>query len=174
MKKFSSPSFEISRLAAQFCSRITCQSLCNTPKCNYSTCTNNPASASLILPPKLWQHYGAHWRTGGVLSANHYSSTPEAKWAAVAQAPKRADSASLYRVVFRSCFFLFLAWRQHQMPGSFLSQLLPIFVRHYLYIWEGCFLFVSADVFYSKRQACRNSTQQHLHLIQQFFLQRRI
>ena len=48
----------ISCLVTWCCWRIACQSLCNTPKCNYSTCTNIPASVPLILPPKLWQCNG--------------------------------------------------------------------------------------------------------------------
>lgn len=40
------------------CWRIVCHSQCSIPKCKYSTCTDNPASVRLILPPKLWQHYG--------------------------------------------------------------------------------------------------------------------
>lgn len=66
---------------------------CGCRKARHPPCQSVSAAPAPILLPvyttsKALATFWKHWHTGGVLAANHYRSTPEAKWAAVTQPPK--------------------------------------------------------------------------------------
>lgn len=124
----------------QCCWRISCHFLCNTPKCNYSTCTNIPASVPLILPPKIWQHYG-HVGT----QVESLLPTIRAPHLRLSEQPSQAPEgpAQLCCCVWSFFLFSFFTFRPHWMRGLFTYATV---CKH-----EWCrtksFVYVSPDFF---------------------------